>query len=157
MELEIKMKAPPNQAGARIIRTDAGPMTVPLAVDLKSNDITPEELSKETSENVMKVYSILEGIGSFPFYHFITDPQSFGRTVENMFYVSFLIRDSRARVFVPQVAASTNELYIEAILPDEEEEQDESLNQFNQLVIGMTTTIWRRTIEKYKIDKAFLS
>lgn len=160
MELEIKKRAPPTIA-ARAARSEVGPMTTPLTVDLKSNVVTPEELSKETSENVMKVYSVLEGIGSFPFYHFITDPQSFARTVENMFYVSFLVRDCRARVFVPQIAASTNELYIEAISPDdeEEEEQDEQEqdgNPFNQLVLGMTTKIWRRTVEKYKIDRPFL-
>ena len=160
MELETKKRAASTVTG-RAARTDAAPVTRPSIVDLKSNEITSEELSKETSENVMKVYSVLEGIGSFPFYQFITDPRSFARTVENMFYVSFLVRDNRARVYIPELAASTNELFIEAILPEdantneERGHQQQNSNEFNQLVLGMTTKIWRGTIEKYKIERAF--
>ena len=158
MELEIKRRAAPNPAG-RLGKDETAPVIKPLTVDLKSNETSPEELSKETSENVMKVYSVLEGIGSFPFYQFITDPRSFARTVENMFYVSFLVRDNRVRIFIPQLARATNELYIEAISPDEEEEEfdeEANSNQLNQLVLGMTTKIWQRTIEKYKIEEPFL-
>lgn len=112
-------------------------------------------MSKETSENVMRVYSILEEIGSFPLYHFITDPDSFSRTVENLFYVSFLIRDNRARIFIPEVSAATNELFIEANLFDEED--IDTSGDINQMVLGMTTKIWRRSIEKYEIKTSFLA
>lgn len=160
MELEIKKRAVSNTINRA--RTDA-PVTTPSIVDLKSNEVTSEELSKETSENVMKIFSVLENIGSFPFYQFITDPRSFARTVENLFYVSFLIKDNRARIFVPEIASQSKELYIEAILPDEEEEESyesvetesDDQDHFNQLVLGMTTTIWRKTIEKYKIERPF--
>lgn len=161
MELEIKKRAVSNTINRA--RADA-PVTTPSIVDLKSNEVNPEELSKETSENVMKIFSVLENIGSFPFYQFITDPRSFARTVENLFYVSFLIKDNRARIFVPEIATQSKELYIEAILPGDEEEESykesvetesDDQDHFNQLVLGMTTTIWRKTIDKYKIERPF--
>lgn len=102
----------------------------------------------------MKVYAALEKIGSFPFYHFITDPNSFAKTVENLFYVSFLIRDNRARIFIPELISSSNELYIEAIV-DEGGESGET-GDLNQLVMGMTFKVWRQSIEKYKIEDPFL-
>lgn len=169
MELEIKKRiAPINPIIKGSTLKEAAPVVIPSTVNLRSNEnVSSGELSRETSENVMKVYSILEGIGSFPFYQFITDPNSFARTVENMFYVSFLVRDNRARVFIPEIAAERNELYIEAVSPESEEEevgeedgeeQDDrntNSNEFNQLVLGMTTKIWQNTIQKYKIEKSF--
>ena len=158
MAMEPKKRTIPQSQAVKIARVEPAPVVKPTVVDLANSNDNSAELSKETSENVMKVYGILAEIGSFPFYHFITDPNSFARTVENLFYVSFLIRDSRARIFIPELAAATNELYIEAILSDEEEEQipNNNVSDINQMVLGMTSKIWRKSIEKYKIETAFL-
>lgn len=155
MAMESKKQVIPKVQVAKVARAEPAPVIKPTVVDLAVSSDHSAELSKETSENVMKVYEILEEIGSFPFYHFITDPNSFARTVENLFYVSFLIRDCRARIFIPEVAAATNELYIEAILAEDER----TLNApggINQMVLGMTPKLWRKCIEKYKIETAFL-
>lgn len=155
--MEPKKRPVPQSLAAKITRLEPAPVIKPTVVDLAANQDNCAELSKETSENVMKVYGILEQIGSFPFYHFITDPNSFAKTVENLFYVSFLIRDNRARIFIPEIEAANNELYIEAILHDEEEQVSSSSGNFNQMVLGMTAKIWKRSIEKYDIKSAFLN
>ena len=154
MAMEPKKQTIPKVQVSKAARSEPAPVIKPTVVSLAADGDNAAELSKETSENVMKVYGILEEIGSFPFYHFITDPNSFARTVENLFYVSFLIRDCRARIFIPELAAATNELYIEAILAEEEQ----TLNApscINQMVLGMTPKLWRKSIEKYKIETAF--
>ncbi len=158
MDLEVKKRAVnPNQS-TRAAREPVAPIVKPTVVDLASKGNDSEELSKETSENVMKVFAALSQIGSFPFYHFITDPQSLSQTIENLFYVSFLIRDNRARIFVPELAAETNELYVEAINPDDDEEEGTGgTDASNQLVLVMSTKSWRRAIEKYQIEKPFLN
>ena len=157
MNLEVKKRAANvNHQSTRITREAIAPVVKPTIVYLSCNEIEAEERSKETSENVMKVYSVLAEIGTFPFYHFITDPQSLGRTVENLFYVSFLIRDNRARIFIPELMAESNELYIEDILPEDEEEEEPSNNVSNQLILTMSSKTWRKAIEKYNIEKAFL-
>lgn len=167
MGLQIKGKVPRMTPTVRAPRAEAAPLVKPTIVNLMtSEENNSTELSKETSENVMKVYGVLAEIGSFPFYHFITDPESFARTVENLFYVSFLVRDNRARLFIPEFLEGTsNELYIEAVFSEEEEEEEEAnshshsqgqSSELHQMVMGMTSKIWRRSIEKYKIDKPFL-
>ncbi|PAV81806.1 hypothetical protein WR25_00330 [Diploscapter pachys] len=37
-----------------------------------------------------------------PYYHFVIDPNDFGKTVENMFYVSFLLKDVKVEVKLDQ-------------------------------------------------------
>lgn len=156
MNLEVKKRSVGLSQTTRGSHDVTAPVVKPTVVDLSGSDNNSEERSNETSENVMKVYSALSGIGSFPFYHFITDPQCFYRTVENLFYVSFLVKDNRARIFIPKLAEETNELYIEAISGEEEEEENVSPDS-NQLVMGMSMRAWRRAIEKYKIEKPFLN
>ena len=164
MGLQIKGKMPRMTPIVRVPRAEAAPLVKPTIVNLMtSEENNSTELSKETSENVMKVYGVLAEIGSFPFYHFITDPESFARTVENLFYVSFLVRDNRARLFIPEFLEGTsNELYIEAVFADEEEEEEDvkgtqsQSSDLHQMVMGMTSKIWQRSIEKYKIEKPFL-
>lgn len=156
MNLDVKIRANnPNQPN-RVAKETVAAVVKPTVVDLAKKQNDPEEMSKETSENVIKVFNVLSNIGSFPFYHFITDPQSLGRTIENLFYVSFLIRDHRARIFIPEFAAESNELYIEAIYPDDENEPDLA-DASNQLILVMSAKTWRKAIEKYKIEKAFLN
>lgn len=134
------------------------PVVVPSVTKFGNEEESSSERSKETSENVMRLFSILEEVGSFPFYHFITDPHSFARTVENLFYVSFLVKDNRARIFIPDVATETNELFIEALGLDDENLLDDSHSgDFNQMILGMTIKVWQKSIEKYSIKEPFLA
>ena len=160
MGLQIKEKTPRVAPIIRAPRAVAAPLVKTTIVNLmknEDNENNSTELNKETSENVMKVFGVLAEIGSFPFYHFITDPESFARTVENLFYVSFLVRDNRARLFIPEFHEGTsNELYIEAVFAEEEPGNENQSSDLHQMVMGMTSKIWRRSIEKYKIEKPFL-
>lgn len=157
MNLEVKKRASNLSQSTRAAREAIAPVVKPKVVDLSTDVSNGEELSKETSENVMKVFGILAEIGSFPFYHFITDPTSLGRTIENMFYVSFLIRDNRARIFIPELSSESNELFIEAIFPEDEEIESRFTEDINQMVLIMSAKTWKKAIEKYKIERSFLN
>ena len=63
----------------------------PLKVLAEVTDDTPEEVTKA----LMTKYGVADDEG-VPLFHFVVNPKSFGQTVENLFYVSFLIRDGAA-------------------------------------------------------------
>ncbi|XP_067417449.1 non-structural maintenance of chromosomes element 4 homolog A [Emydura macquarii macquarii] len=86
------------------------------------------------------------------FFDFVIDPNSFARTVENIFHVSFIIRDGFARIKLDQDR-------LPVIEPSHEEdgrENDQTAQVRNQTVISLSYQDWKDIVETFEITEPMI-
>ena len=79
------------------------------------------EVTEDDAQEVMDKHGIADD-GGIPLFRFCINPKSFGQTVENLFYVSFLIRDGCIGVSgdsneLPTLRKSRNQPYPYLLIP----------------------------------------
>ncbi|CAN0187062.1 unnamed protein product [Bubo scandiacus] len=86
------------------------------------------------------------------FFDLVIDPNSFARTVENIFHVSFIIRDGLARLKLDD-----DKLPIIEPSKDESREDDHAAGIRNQAVISLSHQEWKEIVETYEITEPMIS
>ena len=119
----------------------------------KTVRIEEQSQAKETTEFVIEIFDILQELGGrVPFYKFVLHPTSFARSVENMFYISFLIRDNRVKL-EEGTTSEGGELML-AILDEEDDLVKEGRRR--QHIMELTMNEWNRLLEKYSITTSMI-
>ncbi|RKP24977.1 Nse4 C-terminal-domain-containing protein [Syncephalis pseudoplumigaleata] len=117
-------------------------------VEMQGNEIVRDE--NETTKNVIAIASLLEKVGPINLFRFIINPDSFGQTVENLFHLSFLIRDGKA-----SIDDETDEPILELCMPPTNENYQQGLTK-KQLVMELDPVTWKELIELYDITSAII-
>lgn len=120
--------------------------------------IRPEEISDTQadidSEATKRVETIYHYLAKYPsgisFWDFVFDPTSYGRTVENIFHFSFLIRDGNASLNLNE-----DSTLIAKIANPPSEEQLDSLNK-NQCILKFNYSNWLELKSSRGNNKAIL-
>lgn len=88
------------------------------------------------------------------YFEFVIDPNSFSRTVENIFYVSFIIRDGFARIRLDQDRLPI----LEPINMNQVgEENDPSFHGRKQGVISLSLQDWKNIVATFEISEAMIT
>ncbi|XP_052497365.1 EP300-interacting inhibitor of differentiation 3 [Budorcas taxicolor] len=88
------------------------------------------------------------------YFEFVIDPNSFSRTVENIFYVSFIIRDGFARIRLDQDRLPILEP-ININLAGEG--NDPSFHSRKQGVISLSLQDWKNIVATFEISEAMIT
>ncbi|WEW55949.1 hypothetical protein PRK78_001384 [Emydomyces testavorans] len=119
--------------------------------------LATDELSKMHQPSIDKVMEVMlkyniSNDGGVPLFKFCINPKSFGQTVENLFYVSFLVRDG-------SVGVDTDANEFPTLHPSEpalaSEAQRKGL-QRRQAVFSLDFETWRDLIEVFDIKKPLI-
>lgn len=109
-----------------------------------------QETTTEEVEGILKLLQqlyIKHDKQAICYFEFVTDPDSFSHTVENMFHVSFLIKDNAVRVFLDD----DNLPVIEPILESNDEGNPGTKN--HQVIMSITIDEWKSIVETFKIKR----
>ncbi|KAI9012571.1 Nse4 C-terminal-domain-containing protein [Phycomyces nitens] len=111
---------------------------------LKEDDVAQKE--NETSNNVNQIYRILDEQGPSNYFEFIVNPDSFSQSVENMFYVSFLIRNA-----VAEIDDSSGQPILSTRAPPTAEDLATDLRK-KQIIMNLDIPLWKEIINTYGIQ-----
>ncbi|XP_053165045.1 non-structural maintenance of chromosomes element 4 homolog A [Hemicordylus capensis] len=125
-----------------------------MPAQLKKMEESNQEATEKEVERILgllQAYCQEDPDTPLSFLEFVTDPNSFARTIENMFHVSFLIRDGLARLSLDQ-----DKLPVIASLNPEEGENDLDTQARKQAVISMSYQEWQNIVRIFEISEPMI-
>ncbi|XP_046585049.1 EP300-interacting inhibitor of differentiation 3-like [Haliotis rubra] len=125
-----------------------GQATIPRQLQ----DFSDSDKNEATTAEVEKIHNLLiqqydlQNNNPLCYFEFVVNPESFGQTVENMFYTSFLVRDGYAEIFL-------DDDKLPVIQPvGEGDVQSGASPRRQQVVISMTPQNFRDICKTFRIE-----
>lgn len=139
--IERQRKAPSKEA-QRIMPTQ-----------LKRMEDSHQEATEKEVERILgylKSYYKDDPTSPISYYEFVIDPNSFSRTVENIFHTSFLIRDGLAKMYMDNSK-------LPCLVPLEEGEVEAGgSHSRKQCIVSISPKIWKELIEAFDITDTMI-
>lgn len=112
--------------------------------DLEARGI---DVSDTDVRSIMRKHNIASN-GGVPLFHFCINPKSFGQSVENIFYVSFLIKEGRVGLDFDEDDLPTLGMVAARTVQERQE------TQRNQAVFTLDFDTWENLIKSFGIQKS---
>ncbi|EJU03955.1 hypothetical protein DACRYDRAFT_93456 [Dacryopinax primogenitus] len=120
-------------------------------IELTEADI--ERSENETTRNVQDVFEVLHAqTGSTNIFRLVINPHSFAQSVENVFYLSFSIRDGKVAL---EQDEETGEFCVYACEPPNEEDYADQLKK-SQVVLELDMETWQEAIHLLHITEPLI-
>ncbi|NXR45985.1 NSE4A protein, partial [Hippolais icterina] len=132
----------PKQRIERQKKASRGKAEQAMPAQLKKMEESHQEATEKEVERILRILQThFENDPNTPisYFDFVIDPNSFARTVENMFHVSFLIRDGLARIKLDEVELPV----IEPTKPNGGAEEENRAGARNQVIIRLDQREWQ--------------
>ncbi|KAF5680325.1 NSE4-like protein [Fusarium heterosporum] len=118
-------------------------------------DRIEDEMDDDEKNRIMHQHG-LRSTGGIDLMRFVVNPKSFGQTIENMFYVSFLIRDGRVEIDFDE-----NGLPALAPVDREAEGEDEEPTRHgaakHQAILSMDMETWQDIIDTFGLTEPMIA
>ncbi|KAJ6465685.1 Nse4 C-terminal-domain-containing protein [Mycena sanguinolenta] len=117
--------------------------------EIREEDIARSE--NETTKNVATVATALDGVERINIFELVVNPESFAQSVENIFYLSFLIRDAKVAFEMDEFGAPI----VFACQEPTDEDREEGVRK-QQLIFEFDMPTWERAIKVFNIKKSYI-
>ncbi|XP_005439260.2 non-structural maintenance of chromosomes element 4 homolog A [Falco biarmicus] len=146
----------PRQRIERQKKTTGGEEKRAMPAQLKKMEESHQEATEKEVERILgllQTHFKNDPDTPISFFDLVIDPKSFPRTVENIFHVSFIIRDGFARLKLDDDKLPI----IEPSKDSERREGDGGAGERNQVVISLNHQEWKEIVETYEITEPMIS
>ena len=123
--------------------------TVTKGMDAFNKEDT-EDLTEDQIQKLMRKHHLADIEGAVPLFDFVVNPESFGQTVENMFYVSFLIKEGSAGLDF-----DSRGMPVLRIAEQKPLQERHNLPK-NQAVFTLDFDMWKEIVESCGITKSII-
>ncbi|THH19961.1 hypothetical protein EW146_g1321 [Bondarzewia mesenterica] len=117
--------------------------------ELKEDDIIRSE--NETTKNVIAIKELLEEQGEVNLFKFVVNPNDFAQSVENIFHLSFLIRDG---VCAMEIKPDGEPIIFVCEAPGDGDYEEGLKKQ--QMIMSFDMQAWQRAIEVFDIQEPII-
>jgi len=130
------------------------------AKPMRINDIAEEDQNTKVAKHVEFIMDCLKkeykraNKKPVPFFNFVVDPKSFSNTVENIFYVSFLIKDGFVALRedtenrLPTLEVTKKSRNKESLLP--------TFGNKQQLIVSFDQATWKEIVNGLGLEHAII-
>ena len=112
------------------------------------------EILVESTFDQLKISYEKNDEESISYFAFVLDPESFSRSVENMFHFSFLIKEGRASFDLDENGQGLP--FTRPIKQKKNLQNNKSTSKKHQAIISLTYDDWEDMIEQLEIEKAMI-
>ncbi|KAJ7613750.1 Nse4 C-terminal-domain-containing protein [Mycena polygramma] len=146
LSMEQKQRAPRRHARLEKNKNDER-----RPQEIREEDIARSE--NETTKNVAMVAAVLDQVETINLFKLVINPESFAQSVENIFYLSFLIRDAKVAFEINQIGEP---VIFSCQEPTDEDRENAGGLPKKQLILEFDVATWKRAIEVFHITKSFI-
>lgn len=111
----------------------------------------PDNISQKETEKILDRFGI-DVEGGVGLYRFMINPESFGQTVENMFYTSFLIKEGALGIVVDDRGLP----YLRPIEKDLGKRKARGEQAKHQAILSMDMALWKELIDVFDIKDSII-
>ncbi|KAL7795920.1 Nse4 C-terminal domain-containing protein [Trichoderma ceciliae] len=115
-------------------------------------DLITDDMDEDEKTRIMHQHG-LRSTGGIDLMRFVVNPKSFGQTIENLFYVSFLIRDGRVEI-------DFDEYGLPALAPVDREGDDtgtvRQATSKHQAILSMDMAAWQDIIDTMGLQEPMI-
>eukprot|EP00835_Amoeboradix_gromovi_P002423 NODE_137_length_18042_cov_0.768823.p6 type:complete len:295 gc:universal NODE_137_length_18042_cov_0.768823:14423-15307(+) len=118
-----------------------------------AESITKDNFFIESSHYVRKVKECLQihAVQPISLFDFAFDPESFSKTVENLYYISFLVRDGNCKI-----TQTDDMIYIQNSMSKATKDDFSKGFKRKSFILTLETQQWRGIISKYGIESSII-
>ena len=119
------------------------------SLELEYGELEDEDPPDDVVRKMMRKHGVCSD-GGVPLFEFCVNPMSFGQTVENLFYVSFLIKESSAGLGFDSDGLPTLHPGQQKSLTERQE------TQRNQAVFALSFDVWEDIVETFGVKRSII-